>query len=88
MIDLTKHNKAKVLAALYNNSKPHGLGILHYDPTPMSEEEATKLLRERTDFDYLKGRVLKIDLSEDQLDPSLYDRDLGHGAAERVISKL
>lgn len=26
-------DKAKVLAALYNNSKPQGLGFLHFNPT-------------------------------------------------------
>lgn len=40
MINIKGLNKAKVLAALYNASKPLGLGILQYDPKDMSEKEA------------------------------------------------
>src|SRR5438105_3753792 len=93
-IDISKFDKADVLAALYNNSKPQGMGFLHFDPTPMSRDEAARLLNGEdkqnhtsgyhcsTYFDYLKGRVMKVDLSGDQLDPRLYDRDNGKGAAE------
>lgn len=57
MINIKGLNKAKVLAALYNASKPLGLGILQYDPKDMSEKEAAELLKEQSYFDYLKGRV-------------------------------
>jgi hypothetical protein len=48
MIDIKGLSKAKVLAELYNNSQPLGLGFLHYDPLPMSEDEAAKLLEQST----------------------------------------
>ncbi len=90
MISIKDFNKADVLAALYNHSKPQGLGFLNYIPNRMTREEAQELLdaNPRKYFDYLYGRVLKIDLSTDELDPRLYDRDLGNGAAQRVIDKL
>jgi hypothetical protein len=88
MIDIKGLNKGSVLAALYNNSKPQGMGFLHFNPSPMSEEEGNDLLKTRTYFDYLKGRVMKVDLSKDEFDPRLYDRDLGQGTAERVINSL
>jgi len=88
MIDLTKHDKGEVLAALYNNSKAQGLGILQADSTPMTKEAAWDLLDQSTYFDYLYGRVMKVDLSGDELNPALYDRDLGAGAAERAISTI
>jgi hypothetical protein len=37
-------------------------------------------------FDYVGGRVLKVDLSGDELDPVLYDRDNGEGAADEAVS--
>lgn len=90
MIDISKLSKAKVLVALYNNSKQQGMGFL--DPRgkqPLfSEEEAEAFLKEQTYFDYFRGRVLKIDLSKDQLDPRLYDRDNGPGAAEQAIMAI
>lgn len=89
MIDISKMSKASVLASLYNASKPLGLGVLHYQSEIMSDEEAQEILDDgQTYFDYLNGRVMKVDLSEDQLDPRLYDRDNGQGAAERAIRGL
>jgi len=93
MIDISKLDKAEVLAALYNKSRP--LGFLHYDPTPMTKEEANILLKEQEYitydgrksiyFDYLNGRVMKVDLSGNELDPYLYDRDNGEGAAANAL---
>lgn len=39
-------------------------------------------------FDYVLGRVMKVDLSEDFINPSSYDRDNGEGAVELVIRVL
>ena len=88
MIKLKGLNKAKVLAALYNASTPQGMGFLQYDPTPMTVDEAVSLLEQETYFDYLKGRIMKIDLSGDELNPWGYDRDNGNGAAALVIEAL
>lgn len=88
IMDITNLNKAKILAALYNNSRPLGMGILHFDPKPMTVEEAETLLKETTYFDYLKGRVMKIDLSKDDLRTDLYNRDNGPMAAENIIAGL
>lgn len=88
-ISLKGLDKADVLAALYNASRPQGLGFLHYDPEPMTRDQAQELLDSGyTDFDYLKGRVMKVNLSGDELRPYAYDRDNGAGAAETAISAL
>jgi len=92
MIDISKISKAKILATLYNNSKPQGMGILHFTPEDMTEVEAQTLLDSLPDdqrfFDYLKGRVMKIDLSGDTLDPWGYDRDNGKGAVAHALADL
>jgi hypothetical protein len=88
MIDISKLSKVQILAALYNAAQPLGTGLLHYDPAPMSEEEAAELLEQSMYFDYVKGRVMKVDLSKSEFDPRLYDRDNGQGEAERVINAL
>ena len=85
MIDISEMNKAEVLAKLYNASRPLGMGLLHFTPEPMGVEEAQQLLEEETYFDYLNGRVMKVDLSKDTLDPWLYDRDNGQGAAASAL---
>lgn len=88
-VSLQGLNKAMVLAALYNASRPLGMGFLHYDPAPMTAKEAQELLDVgHTYFDYLKGRVMKVDLSGDNLDTFLYDRNNGAGAAAQAIAAL
>lgn len=87
-INISKLDKAHVLMALYNNSKPLGLGFLHATSEPMKLVEAKALLCEQTYFDYLKGRVMKIDLSTNDLRVDLYDRDNGAGAAEEALRDL
>jgi hypothetical protein len=86
LIDLAGMDKAEVLARLYNASKPQGVGFVHYKPTDMTREEAQQLLDDgQIHFDYLYGRVVKIDLSGDKLDPERYDRFNGAGAAARAL---
>lgn len=88
MISIDGLDKALVLAALYNASRPLGMGFVHYDPTPMSRDEAAAILEQSQSFDYLKGRVMKVNLRGDEFDPWGYDRDNGDGAAAAAIDAL
>ena len=87
VVDISNKDKAEVLAALYNNSHPHGLGFLQYNPEPMTIEQARELLKQTTYFDYLAGRVMKISLESNIVYTSGYNRDNGKGSAERAISQ-
>lgn len=87
-MDITGIDKAEILAALYNNAKPQGIGHLNYKDIPMDKDIAEKLLKEQTYFDYLKERVLKVDLSGDELNTVWYNRYNGKNAAENIIYKL
>ena len=53
-------SREQVLCALYNASKPQGLGILNYDPKPLTFNEAKSVLSKCERVDYLKGRVIKV----------------------------
>lgn len=96
-------DKAELFAALYNHAQPLGMGFMQYDPTVLTKEVAQKMMEGGDDsarmfsgigsrrvlyFDYVKGRPLKIDLSGDELETSLYNRDQGKDAAEKIIAKL
>lgn len=88
-IDISNLNKAEVLRLLYNASQQQGMGFLDYrGASHITKEEAEKLLKENTYFDYLYGRVMKVDLSGDVLHTHLYDRDNGPGAARKALAEL
>lgn len=91
-INIEGLDRAAVLAALYNASRPLGMGFMHYDATPMSVEEARQLLGpepvKSKYFDYLKGRVMKLEMGGTHINTRLYDRDNGPGAAAKVIADL
>ena len=88
-IDISKLNKAEVLAALYNKSQPLGMGILYFTPEDITTEKAQKLLdQEIYYFDYLQGRVMKVDLSGEEFNTRGYDMNNGEGAAKRAIEHL
>lgn len=87
-ISIAGLDKADVLRALYNRAKPQGTGFLHYSAGDMTLEEARELLAASTYFDYVKGRVMKVGIEGDELNPSLYDRDNGDGAAAYAIDRI
>jgi hypothetical protein len=39
-------------------------------------------------IDYFGGKAIKMDLSGDEVDPRIYDRDAGEGAFARVVATL
>lgn len=87
-IDISKLDKAEVLAALFNASRPLGMGFFQPHAASMTREEAAHLLSENDYFDYVRGRVMKVDLSGDTLRTALYDRDNGRGAAADALAPL
>lgn len=95
MIELGNLDKAEVLAALFNGSGapgPVALTPAHLtsasQPARMTKGEAETLLDEGQRFDYVRGRVLKVDLSGDSFNPAMYDRDNGQGAAQLAVNTL
>ena len=89
MVDIKGLDKARVLKALYDHSHVQGLGFMHAaEEGTVTVESCAKLLEKYTQYDYLHGRVLKVDLSGDEFDERLYDRDCGKGAAQRAVDSI
>jgi hypothetical protein len=92
-----REKRARILAGLYNNAEPFGMGFLHYVPGNLPPAEAWELVTRETGrppeeghyFDYLRGRLVKcVILADGTLRRTdLYDEAYGEGAAERVIAK-
>ena len=80
-----------LLAALYNHSRPVGMGLLKADARVMSEAAADAHLQSgKTYFDYLKGRPLKVQLRDPAcINPHGFDRDNGgRGALLRIVEGM
>lgn len=82
--------KAEVLMRLFNGSHQLGMGIFHTEgAADMTIDQAEEIVGSgRTCFDYLKGRVMKVDIGGDEVNTYAYNRDNGDGAAEFYIQKL
>ena len=93
-MDISKLDKADVLAALYNNARAQGMGFMHYTPEDMTSTQAAGILAEINaddgglHFDYLKGRVMKVNLAGPDMSTALYNRDNGPDAAENALANL
>lgn len=88
MINIKGIDKAELLVELYDHSHQQGMGMLQPKKT-LTIEDARKLLEQTTSFDYLYGKVMKIDLSSDeQFEERLYDRDNGYGMAQSVVDEI
>ena len=89
MVSIKGLDKAKVLKALYDNSHVEGMGFVHAAPEgTVTEDRCRELLEKNTAYDYLYGRVMKVDLAGDEFDERLYDRDCGEGAAQRAVDSI
>ncbi len=93
-IDITGIDKATLLAALYNNARPLGMGFLQAKDEPMTHAQAAELVTQherngRVSFDYVHGRPLKVWFVGNTLSGGrLYDRDQGQGECERIVGEL
>ncbi len=87
-VDISGLDKKSLLNALYQRAKPLGMGFLHYIPNEkLSDSDAEAILKGGY-VDYLRGRVMKINLSGNSVNTRGYNRDNGPNAAEDVIEKL
>lgn len=88
MLNIKGLNKAELLVELYNHSHQQGMGMLQPNIN-LTIEDAKKLLERTTYFDYLYGRVMKVDLSNDEkFEEWLYDRDNGEGTAKSIVEDM
>ena len=75
-------HQATLLAALYNHAKTQGMGFLRakMDHIMTFDEARITLMLGSPRFDYLRGRIMKVDVSDSSPRTDLYDRDNGLGA--------
>lgn len=87
MIDISGIDKAELLCALHAGSRPLGMGWLH-EKGELTIEEARQMIADAGNylyFDYVTGRVMKVDLSGDTMSGRMYDRDNGQGTCALIV---
>lgn len=86
MITIKNKDKATVLAALYNQAPPAGIGLSNFSNLPMTSEDASHFLERQTKFYYLNGRALMVDLSSNlYFNEKGYDKIYGTGSAQKAV---
>lgn len=94
MVNIKDLDKAEVLLALWKGSHAQGMSFLGMMNGGLTLEKAKGMVDELKEhnhplyFDYVMGHVIKCDLTDDEFDPRLYDRDCGEGRAAEVIEAL
>lgn len=84
--DIHGLDKVAVFKALYERAQPQGCSHLSFVPGPLRPDEARRLFDAHDGiFSFVKGRLLKVDLSGGALDTDAYDRNNGPGAALAAI---
>ena len=94
MVNIKGLDKAEVLLALWKGSHAQGMSFLGMMGGGLTLEKAKEEVNELKEnnyplyFDYVMGHVIKCDITGDEFDPRLYDRDCGEGRAAEVIEAL
>ena len=93
MVNIKDLDKAGVLKALWEHSHTQGmsfLGLLGLKDGEFTIEHARELVSSNPSlyFDYVDGHVIKCNISGDEFDERLYDRDCGIGMAQKAIDRL
>jgi hypothetical protein len=93
-VNIKDLDKAEVLLALWKGSHAQGMSFLGMMGGGLTLEKAKEEVNELKEnnhplyFDYVMGHVIKCDITGDEFDPRLYDRDCGEGRAAEVIEAL
>lgn len=94
MVNIKDLDKAEVLFALWRGSHAQGMSFLGMVNGCLTLEKAKDIVNELKEnnrplyFDYVMGHVIKCDITGDEFDDRLYDRDCGEGRAAEVIEAL
>lgn len=86
MIDITGVNLADFAKKVYELSRPQGMGFLHYQPKPLTDDEANNLVKEDgrwpLDMDYVNGRACKMTVFRDGDKLHIHDNWYDHSSEQ------
>lgn len=87
MVNIQGIDKVKLLEALWKKSQPAAFFRMQgISPPSFNMNEAQQAVKGY--IDYFNGRVIKCNLSGDEVDVWGFDRDNGNGAFQSVVDSL
>jgi hypothetical protein len=88
-IDITGIPKEALKRALWENSKVASFFRMNSEiPPEYNKNQAIEAVNNKKGIDYFCGRVIKTNLSLDNVSPWGYDRDNGAGAFQRIVDDV
>lgn len=89
MVDIVGIDKEVLLESLWNNSKPIAFYRKYKIKPPVFDiEKAMNQVQEDGYADYILGRLIKINLYENIVDPTFYNENIGQEKFHIIIKKL
>ena len=89
MIDIVGINKEVLLESLWNNSKPIAFYRKYKIKPPIFNlEKAMNQVQEDGYADYILGRLIKINLYENIVDPTFYNENISQKKFHIIIKNL
>jgi len=90
MIDITGIDLVEFAKKVYELSVPQGMGILHFTPEPITDEEAKMYIQEEgrsaLNMDYVKGRACKMHVTRENGKLTISDTWYDH--TDRIYQQL
>jgi hypothetical protein len=93
MIDVTGIDLVEFAKKVYELSVPQGMGFLHFNPAPLTDEEAKELVGNfendrmfALNMDYVKGRACKMHIRRDGDKLTISDTWYDH--TDRIYQQL
>jgi len=86
-INIKNLNKVELLERLWENQITASFFAFNAKVAPQfDKKQAEKAVTDR--IDYFCGRAIKTDISKDEADTYLYDRDAGQGKFESIVTAM
>lgn len=91
MIDITGVKLIEFAKKVYEFSVPQGMGILHFNPAPLTDEEADRCValegRSALSMDYVNGRACKMHVRREK-EGKLTISDTWYDHTDRIFEQL
>ncbi len=91
MINITGVNLIELAQHVYDLSAPQGMGFLHFEDSPLSDDDAIALIDNDSkiplSMDYVKGRACKMTVFKDDM-ANLFIRPAWHDHCDSLLDEL